>query len=230
MVGVHWREDGWFEAGENGAVYSEMDIPGIKAVQKRDGIYDVSLDTLGEGDPRWCYMRDYDESRYEFGDHSITLTGSEVTLEEEDIPTFLGIRQSEFETELLVALKTDAKEAGITCYMDESQHYDVAIFREEDGVKAKLRLRTGDAIGIAGEVTLPQDLSEYHLRIVSEHEWYHFYCGQGTDAAYLGKARAKYLSTEVAGGFTGVLLAMYVIDETGKKAEFTEFTWTQKGH
>lgn len=175
-------------------------------------------------------MRDYDESRYEFGDHSITLTGSEVTLEEEDIPTFLGIRQSEFETELLVALKTDAKEAGITCYMDESQHYDVAIFREEDGVKAKLRLRTGDAIGIAGEVTLPQDLSEYHLRIVSEHEWYHFYCGQGTDAAYLGKARAKYLSTEVAGGFTGVLLAMYVIDETGKKAEFTEFTWTQKGH
>ncbi len=230
LVGVHWREDGWFEAGENGAVYPEMDIPGIKAVQKRDGIYDVSLDTLGEGDPRWCYMRDYDESRYEFGDHSITLTGSEVTLEEEDIPTFLGIRQSEFETELLVALKTDAKEAGITCYMDESQHYDVAIFREEDGVKAKLRLRTGDAIGIAGEVTLPQDLSEYHLRIVSEHEWYHFYCGQGTDAAYLGKARAKYLSTEVAGGFTGVLLAMYVIDETGKKAEFTEFTWTQKGH
>mgnify|MGYP000491315963 CR=1 FL=1 len=60
-------------------------------------------------------MRDYDESRYEFGDHSITLTGSEVTLEEEDIPTFLGIRQSEFETELLVTLKTDAKEAGITC-------------------------------------------------------------------------------------------------------------------
>lgn len=53
---------------------------------------------------------------------------------------------------------------------------------------------------------------------------------QGADAAYLGKARAKYLSTEVAGGFTGVLLAMYVIDETGKKAEFTEFTWTQKGH
>ena len=80
------------------------------------------------------------------------------------------------------------------------------------------------------EVTLPQDLSEYHLRIVSEHEWYHFYCGQGADTAYLGKARAKYLSTEVAGGFTGVLLAMYVIDETGKKAEFTEFTWTQKGH
>ena len=65
---------------------------------------------------------------------------------------------------------------------------------------------------------------------MSEHEWYHFYCGQGTDAAYLGKARAKYLSTEVAGGFTGVLLAMYVSDETGKKAEFTEFTWTQKGH
>ena len=33
LVGVHWREDGWFEAGENGAVYPEMDIPGIKAVQ-----------------------------------------------------------------------------------------------------------------------------------------------------------------------------------------------------
>ena len=58
--------------------------------------------------------------------------------------------------------------------MDESQHYDVAIFQEEDGVKAKLRLRTGDAIGIAGEVTLPQEKDKrekkLHLPELSEIE------------------------------------------------------------
>ncbi len=228
LVGVNWREDGWFEAGVNGSVYEEMDIPSIKAEQNMKGFYNVSLDTIDKDSPRWCYMRDYEPDRYVFGDHSITLTGSEVTLEDEDIPTFLGIRQAEFETELTATVKTDAAEAGITFYMDESQHYDLGIYHEDGEVKAKLRLRIGDAIGIAGEVTLPADQDTFRLKVVSDHEWYYFYLVQDGADISLGKARAKYLSTEVAGGFTGVLMAMYVIDAQGKKAEFTELTWTQK--
>lgn len=65
-------------------------------------------------------MRDYESERYTFTDHSIQLQGNTVTLEEESIPTFLGIRQNEFETEYQLTLHSEAAEAGITCYMDET--------------------------------------------------------------------------------------------------------------
>ena len=41
------------------------------------------------------------------------------------------------------------------------------------------------------------------------------------------RARTKYLSTEVAGGFTGVLLAMYVIDPQNRIAELLlrQYQW-----
>ena len=50
-------------------------------------------------------MRDYESERYTFTDHSIQLQGNTVTLEEESIPTFLGIRQNEFETEYQLTLR-----------------------------------------------------------------------------------------------------------------------------
>lgn len=42
-----------------------------------------------------------------------------------------------------------------------------------------------------------------------------------------GKAQAKYLSSEVAGGFTGVVMGLYAVDEQENWAEFRDFYWKQ---
>ncbi|MBO5522264.1 MAG: hypothetical protein J5986_01100, partial [Roseburia sp.] len=45
-----------------------------------------------------------------------------------------------------------------------------------------------------------------------------------------GTARTKYLSSEVAGGFTGTVMGMYAVnpEENGKKAaEFKNLIWKQ---
>ena len=111
--------------------------------------------------------------------------------------------------------------------MDESQHYDFAWIQDGNGSRIQLKLRTGDAVGIAGELALPDGTKEVTLKIRSDHEQYHFYLVQDGAEQKIGQARTKYLSTEVAGGFTGVLLAMYAIDAQDRIAEFSELTWTQ---
>lgn len=112
--------------------------------------------------------------------------------------------------------------------MDESQHYDLALVQDEEAVRVQVKLRTGDAVGIAGEVVLPPGTQDVALKICSDHEWYHFYLVQDETDIKIAQARTKYLSTEVAGGFTGVLLAMYVIDPENRVAEFSDLTWTQR--
>jgi alpha-N-arabinofuranosidase len=71
---------------------------------------------------------------------------------------------------------------------------------------------------------LPADSREVILEADSAPEEYRFYVRQGEHREFLGSARTKYLSSEVAGGFTGVLMALYAIDGEGRWAEFKNLT------
>ncbi|WP_229521610.1 hypothetical protein [Paenibacillus monticola] len=54
---------------------------------------------------------------------------------------------------------------------------------------------------------------------------YYFYVQLEGTETLLGAAQTKYLSSEVAGGFTGVLIGLYVTGETPEtSAEFTHFS------
>jgi alpha-N-arabinofuranosidase len=66
------------------------------------------------------------------------------------------------------------------------------------------------------------------LEADSAPEEYRFYVRQGGHREFLGSARTKYLSSEVAGGFTGVVMALYAIDGEGRWAEFKNLTWEQR--
>lgn len=68
---------------------------------------------------------------------------------------------------------------------------------------------------------------EVLFEVESSAAEYKFYCYVGEERKYLGKARTKYLSSEVAGGFTGVVMGMYAIDEEGKWADFKGLVWKQ---
>lgn len=149
-------------------------------------------------------------------------------MDQADTPTFAGIRQSEFCTCLKVSVFGEAKEAGVTFYMDECQHYDLALVQENGIRQVRLRLHVGDAIGVTGSVDLPEDETKAELLVISDPEKYDFYCVMDGEKKFLGSARTKYLSSEVAGGFTGVLMGLYAVDEDGKWAEFEKLEWKQQ--
>ena len=225
LAPVSWQEDGWFTAGEQGIVTEWMDVD-LSGQQDMD-MYQVSFENTGADDLRWSYLRDYYKENYQFTDRGLKLKGTKITLDEADTPTFAGIRQSEFHTCLNVSVSGEAKEAGITFYMDESQHYDLSLVQEKGERKAVLRLRIGDAACIANTVDLPEGMEKVKFSVVSDPDRYEFYCMVDGEKKFLGSARTKYLSSEVAGGFTGVLMGLYAVDEDGKWAEFEELEWKQ---
>ena len=225
LAPVSWQEDGWFTAGEQGIVTEWMDVD-LSGQQDMD-MYQVSFENTGADDLRWSYLRDYHKENYQFTDRGLRLRGTKITLDEADTPTFAGIRQSEFHTCLNVSVSGEAKEAGITFYMDESQHYDLSLVQEKGERKAVLRLRIGDAACIANTVDLPEGMEKVEFSVVSDPNRYEFYCMVDGEKKFLGSARTKYLSSEVAGGFTGVLMGLYAVDEDGKWAEFEELEWKQ---
>lgn len=229
LAPVTFREDGWFEAGREGHVDKEMEI-NIDTVQKLDGRYDVSFDGMKAGDVRWCHLREYAPESYQFTEAGVRLLGGKYTLNDVEAPTFLGVRQSEFVTSLRVQVGGDASEAGISFYLSEDHHYDLAVQYQGGKRTLLLRLCIGDARAVAGQIELPQEQTVTELHVESEPQWYHFYGKCGSEEVCLGKARTKYLSSEVAGGFTGVVMGMYAVNEQGEEnrwAEFTGLSWKQ---
>ena len=81
----------------------------------------------------------------------------------------------------------------------------------------------------AKEIELPED-AQITLKVVSDAAQYHFYGIINEEEILLGSARTKYLSSEVAGGFTGVVMGMYAVnpnEDQKQKAQFTNLYWKQ---
>lgn len=226
LAPVYWDEEGWFTAGEEGMVKEWMEMP-IEAKAPASGLYDVTFETVDLKDPRWCYLRDYRRENYRMEDGVLYLKGTGITLEEADTPTFVCVRQSEFETKLSVKVGGKAKEAGLSYYMDESQHYDLYLEQENGKAAAVLRIKVGDAQMIVKKVPLAAGCAEAVLEVDSTAAEYFFYCIIDSQRISLGSARTKYLSSEVAGGFTGVVMGLYAVDEAENWAEFKELNWKQ---
>lgn len=224
MAPVFFREDGWFTAGENGIVTEWMDL-NLNAKEQKKGDYDVSFEKMDLNHPRWCYLRDYVRENYRFENGTLHLKGTAITLEEADTPTFAGVRQSEFDTKLSVTVSGEAKEAGLSFYMDEDEHYDLAVIREKEKKRVIARVKVGDAQAVLKSVEVTEE--NVILEAESTRQEYRFYVRKGETREFLGSARSKYLSSEVAGGFTGVVMGLYAVDEEEKWAEFKDLYWKQ---
>ncbi|MBD3922303.1 glycoside hydrolase family 43 protein [Paenibacillus sp. PR3] len=222
LAPVTFDEDGWFTAGHNGTTRAEIETDriGEHVVQQEKKLYTFNNT---KWDLEWVFLRHPHVENYLPQDDKLTLTGTAVTLDQADTPTFLGIRQRDFNASISSQVTlTNNGEAGITLYMDESHHYDLAIRQIGDQLEAVLRLNIGD-IKHEQKVVSIDTGADVRLHIQASAERYGFSIqGAGGQTIELGTAQTKYLSSEVAGGFTGVVIGLYAIGE-GAKAEFTKF-------
>jgi len=193
--------------------------------QPKENGYDLDFEIPVLENPRWCYLRNCEKENYCFENRKLYLRGTDISLNEIGRPTFIGVRQSEFYTYLYVEVEGDAKESEITFYMDECQHYDL-FYEQEEGAVA-LRIHVGDAEQIVGKLALDKG-EKAILEVVSDNENYRFYGSRKGERHFIGKARTKYLSSEVAGGFTGVLMGLYAVDARRGQACFSKLNWIQR--
>ena len=228
LVPVTFHENGWFSAGNDGTAADEYEIVGdFTQNEKRIDTFENTAWNID-----WCYLRHPVMKNYELSDQKAVLHGSDITLDQVDSPTFLGIRQRDFDMRLTVDVSIDHGEAGVTVYSCENEHYEIAIRQssaDQNSYEAILRLNIGDIKH--EQAVLPLQDSFARLCIRSDSERYNFSI-QTADTACadtpaavseiaLGSAQSKYLSSEVSEGFTGVVLGLYAVGNN--TAVFSDF-------
>ncbi len=119
-------------------------------------------------------------------------------------------------------------EAGLTLYMDELHHYDLCVTKSTSGYAVLLKLNIGGIRHV--QAAIPVTNNTTHLVIETDSIEYRFYLMDGCEnpqKVKLGSAYTKYLSIEVAGGFTGVVIGLYAIGDC--TAVFRKFRCSYPG-
>jgi alpha-N-arabinofuranosidase len=222
LTPVVFDENGWFTAGENGTTAKNFEVGNDSdmVVQTEKKVYNFENTDWNKD---WCYLRIPNKQNYLLDKKRIQLKGTEISLDEADSPTFIGLRQKDFNAIISCDVSITEGESGITLYMDENHHYDLAIRKMHDRYEVIERLNVGDIKSVENVVSL-QATNKASLIIHASNENYRFLLKIDGKEIELGKAQTRYLSSEVAGGFTGVLIGLYAYGkECSQDAEFTNF-------
>lgn len=212
LVPVHWQDDGWFTMGDDQTCRMEYDMPDSVTFAPQNFSYRKTFETLSPKND-WIFMRTPDMKNYRFLDDHIELCGTEVTLNDVASPTFTGVRQTEFDIDLTCTLEPNGQECGITFYMDELHHYEIVTKPAKDNQTAVFVRQTIGCVSQESEAQLVDGKAAIH--VAGEAQQYHFYAVTKDGKKHLADAYTRYLSSEVAGGFTGVIIGLYAVNPDG---------------
>lgn len=229
LAPVRWDENAWPVVNGDGTIALQMDVPTLpqQPFVAKPARTDFKEGKLGA---EWVYIRNYHPENYSFVSGKLRLKGTLAGLDERnDSPTFVGRRQENIDftatTSVQLQKAAPADEAGLTVYMDEQHHYDLYV-KQLAGNKQSLilRYRLGELTHIEKEVPLPP--SKVQLRVKGDKELYTFeYATDGKNFRELGKINTRYVSTETAGGFTGIMLGMYAATGSEGSKGYGEFEY-----
>lgn len=208
LTPVHFIDNNYFTAGNDGTTDEEYEIYGDFTQEK------LPVFTFENTNPDidWCFLRKPKAENYSLSKDKFILKGSDITLDDVLSPTFVALRQREFKFTLDTDLKIAGNGyAGVTIYMDEKEHYDLYA----DCENAYLKLNIGEAKCVVKQI--PINKENVHLTVKADNYGYSF----TVNGTYMGSGSSKYLSTEVAGGFTGVMLGLFAVNDCS--ADFDGF-------
>lgn len=233
MEPVVWK-DGWFYIGTKsdsryttqgyGNALLETECPPEHKFEPQKLGYVKTFETLKKN-LDWCCLCNPVEENYSFGKDYIELTAGELTIDTpKGSPTFTGVRQCEFNeeqectVEILAAENGKNAEAGISTYMDCNHHYDVYLQKKDDRYFACLKVKVGPATQVVSEVEVQAGKATFVIKS-NPFGYSYFVKDKKGGEKHLGYGDSRYLSSEVAGGFTGVFTGLYA--QHGAKARFT---------
>jgi beta-xylosidase len=213
LVPVEWVDD-WPVVGE---LALDMDVrpPGkpIAASAPRRDDFDGSA-----FDPRWLAIRAPLTERASLAERPGWLTLHGTAALEDDEPAFVGRRQQQVEWRVRTLVDAgEAAEAGLTVWMDDRAHYDVMVV----GDRVVVRARIGPLVDEVASAPV-DDRAAAVLEVRGEAD----VMGAEPDLVRLGfedqrgefvalaTLPGRYLSTEVAGGFTGRVIGMFAAGGT----------------
>ncbi len=233
LAPVRWDKNAWPVVNGNGTIEINMKVP---TLPQSEPVIAPRRTTFENGKLgfEWVYLRNPITSNYSFENGKLHLKASNDDLNSMQYPTAVFRRQQhiDFETQTEVALNNarNGDEAGLTMYMDAGAHYNLVVRKTDKGMTIALHCRLESLdLDIA---TVKINANKATLRVVGDSENYHFaYSTDGKNFKDLGKLNTRYISTEVAGGFTGVMIGMHCTKTSPKSqvsADFSYFDYSPK--
>ncbi len=233
LAPVTWSEEGWPIIGDNGEVSETMSagslpLKPLESSELLPAREDFDSTALA---PLWNFMRSPDPANWSLTERPscLTLYGAPTSLNENGVHAFVGRRQQHFDCTASAHLtfdpQQDGEEAGLTVYMNERFHYEIAVARIGGNRKIILRRRLGSLWKVENEA--PWNGESIVLSVRADKERYVFsFSSDGQGQPYeFGQGECAMLATEVAGGFTGVMIAMYATGNGLRSASPAHFDW-----
>jgi len=241
LAPVRWDQNAWPVVNGNGTLAAAMQCETLPQVPMAPDPIREEFNYVKREVPAdsynvlglpwgWHSIGNPDLSRYSLTTRKgwLRLKPTTTTLDEATSPTFVARRQTEkvfTATTLLDASHlAEGMQTGITAYAAPLNHYDVVIEKRNGRIYAKSNIRIGEIAHSNGEVSLKGN--KVYLRITSDAAYYYLQVSDnGKDYQTLSKMDFRYLSTEVIGGFTGVMLGVFAQSTATSSAMYADFDW-----
>lgn len=206
LAPVQFTDDGWLKVNNGTPIDTVMDLPYEYESQENDTcvIEYFKSNTLSN----WFnYRRNPKQDAYSIDQklHALKIRNLQ-TKEDIDHFSFVGVRQRDFSIvcETIVELDHQAGAfAGLMCIMNENHYYSFGPCFVDGKMILRVKKMVGDMI--VQYDTFLTDNSKVSLKMVVSPKKIEFH----TQDTMLGCGDIYLLSSEVAGGFTGLYLGMF---------------------
>ena len=156
-----------------------------------------------------------------------------ATLDDVAPLAFVGRRQQHFSCRASTCLEfvpaDEQEEAGLTVLMNESYRCDLFVTQRGGKRSVVMRRRIGSVtVEVAAQAVPGGPLI---LWVEAEREWYNLGYSEGDSSGKsgtpvsMGRAETRHLSTEIAGGFTGVYFGLYATANHQARTARAWFDW-----
>lgn len=230
LAPVEWTDDGWLKVNGGAPLGEAMNVAGLPAphpwpaVPVRD---DFTGPRLGG---EWIFLRGPAEGLWSLADRpgSLRLKGTQLSLADIGTPAFVGKRQAHLDvrasTLLDFAPRASGQEAGLALRMNEANHYQLLVAGAGKDRVIRLLTRIKGVTTVVREAPLKAGKVELIVRAWPDRYVFGYKVG-GHEVADFGSAPTAPLSSEDAGGFTGVVFGMVAHNAAGGPMPPADFEW-----
>ena len=228
LVPVKWMEDGWPQVGRKGIIDLEMTgpLPPAERSPIEPGRDDFDLPDLGLS---WVFVRTPHPAFWSLAERKgfLRLHGSPGSLDQIAPLAFIGRRQRHFVVEISARMEftpgAENEEAGLAIRMNEGHHYKIFISLRNKRTSLIVQRRIGTLVGdVASLLIMPGPVT---LVFRADRDWYSMGFLVNNAFSELARGETRYLSTEVARGFTGVVIGMYASGNGKPCTTPADFDW-----
>ncbi|WP_269523328.1 glycoside hydrolase family 43 protein [Coraliomargarita parva] len=215
LAPVTWDADGWPIINHSGTLDIETEAPRLphQPFPEESPTDNFDAPTLS---PEWVHLRNPKPEHYSLNERPgwLRLKADANSSRKQQPTTCLLRRQTDFECTASTLLDfkptEEGQEAGMLVWMNSRFHYRCFLSIRSGRLHASLLKQIGDITHLANSVEVDTLSGPYTLKVEANSESYAFSIETSNcQKIDLGTGLVRLLTTEVAGGFTGMMLGIY---------------------